>query len=266
MDESGVGKDQSSAGWGDLGSTTSPRSWIALAALFLVIVTAAVWGLVVKIPVQTELEATITPPGLVLQIPAGHSGSVNIDFVKLFGEEYGPLGGRRNFRAGQTLMTLTPFGGGAKIPIVVPRDMTLALQVVDGMPVDPTTVVARGYPVNAPGESNLIIGYFSLSEIETLKSAESLAVATSDPSLSIGSLPIMVLHYGAVPVPEAQIARVIGNPLTAKQAFEAASGAPYAVYFAPTEPNKSLAGSTSAAATITVTTDSPHPLSLLFSN
>ena len=266
MDESGVGDDQSSADWGDLGSTTSPRSWIALAALFLVIVTAAVWGLVVKIPVQTELEATITPPGLVLQIPAGHSGSVNIDFVKLFGEEYGPLGGRRNFRAGQTLMTLTPFGGGPKIPIVAPRKMALALQVVDGMPVDPTTVVASGYPVNAPGAPDLILAFLPLSEIETIKTAESLAVATADPRLSIGSVPIKVVRYSSVSVTEAQIARATGNPLTAEQAFEAAGGAPYAVYFAPTEPNKSLAEAGSAAATITVTTESPHPLSLLFSN
>ena len=266
MDESGVGKDQSSAGWGDLGSTTSPRSWIALAALFLVVVTAVVWGLVVKIPVQTKLDATISPSSLVLQIPAGHSGSVNVDIYKTFSEASGTSGRQGTFRAGQTLMTLTPFGGGPEIPIVAPREMSLALQVVDGMPVDPTTVVASGFPVGAPGEPDVIRGFFSISEIKTLKSAESLAVATSDPSLSIGSVPIKVLQYGAVPVTEAQIARVIGNPLTAKQAFEAAGGAPYAVYFAPTELNKSLAGNASAAATITVTTDSPHPLSLLFSN
>ena len=265
MDESGVGDDQSSAGWGDLGSTTSPRSWIALAALFLVVVTAVVWGLVVKIPVQTKLDATITPSGLALQIPAGHSGSVNLNLYKLSSEEQGPTG-RRTFRAGQTLMTLTPFGGGPKIPIVAPRKMALALQVVDGMPVDPTTVVASGYPVNAPGAPDLILAFLPLSEIETIKTAESLAVATADPRLSIGSVPIKVVRYSSVSVTEAQIARATGNPLTAEQAFEAAGGAPYAVYFAPTEPNKSLAGNASAAATITVTTDSPHPLSLLFSN
>ncbi len=265
MNEDRVGDDSPSADWGDLGSTTSPRSWIALAALFLVVVTAVVWGLVVKIPVQTKLAATITPSGLALQIPAGHSGSVDLDLYKTFSEARGTSRGQGIFRAGQPLMTLAPFGGGAKIPIVVPLDMTLALEVVDGMPVDPTTVVASGYPVGSPGEPDLIIGFFSLSEIETLKSAESLAVATSDPRLSIGEVPIKVFQYGAVPLPEAQITRVIGNPLTAKQAFEAAAGAPYAVYFAPTEPNKSLTGSASAAATITVTTDSPHPLSLLFS-
>ncbi len=263
MNENRVEDDRPSADWGDLGSTTSPRSWILLAVLFLVTVTAAVWGLVVRIPVQTELEATITPPGLVLQIPAGHSGSVNIDFVKLFEEEKDSTRGR-TFRAGQTLMTLTPFDGGAKIPIVVPRDMTLALQAVDGMPVDPTTVVASGYPVGSLGEPDLIIGFFSLSEIKTLKSAESLVVATSDPRLSIGSVPIKVSKYPELPVTEAQIARVIGNPLTAKKAFEAAGGAPFPVYFTPVEPNKSLMSIASAAATITVTIESPRPLSLLF--
>ena len=100
MDDDGARDACLSAGWGDLGSTTSPRSWIALAALFLVVVTAVVWGLVVKIPVQTKLAATITPSSLVLQIPAGHSGSVNIDLFKLSSEEQGPTG-RRTFRAGQ---------------------------------------------------------------------------------------------------------------------------------------------------------------------
>ena len=264
MDDNDARDDGLRADWGDLGSTTSPRSWIALAALFLVVVTVVIWGLVVKIPVQTKLDATISPPSFVLQIPAGHSGSVNVDIYKTFSEASGTSGRQGTFRAGQTLMTLTPFGGGPEIPIVAPREMSLALQVVDGMPVDPTTVVAIGFPVGAPGAPDVIRGFFSLSEIETLKSAESLTVATSDPSLSIGSVPIKVLQYGAVPVTEAQIARLIGNPLTAERAFEAAGGAPYAVYFSPVDLNKSIAGNASAAATITVTTESPHPLSLLF--
>ena len=70
--------------WGELGSTTSPRAWIALAAFVLVVITFSVWGLFGTIPVQSELPAQITNIGTPIEIAAGSSGSVVFAKTSLF--------------------------------------------------------------------------------------------------------------------------------------------------------------------------------------
>ena len=248
--------------WGQLGSTTSARSWIALVALFLILAAGTIWGLVGRIPVQTTLPATISTDGFPIQIAAGHSGSI----ASYIGKTKPGQGTNSSqvFLKGQTLLFVRPFGGGKPIPIVAPVDMTLALRVVDGAPVDPTTVVANGYQVSNDQEQ-MVYAALSLADVSVIKDAQRLTVATSDPRLSIKSLEIKLDRVGQVPLSEQQIATVLANPIAAKQAFTAASGAPYAVFFKPIS-TPSLNARVSVPATITVTEQSPHPLSLLFSS
>ena len=247
--------------WGELGSTTSPRAWIALAAFVLVVITFSVWGLFGTIPVQSELPAQITNVGTPIEIPAGSSGSV------VLATAAPARGEARNtsevFKKGQELMSIKPFAGGSAVPVVVPVDMTLAFQVIEGMPVEPSTVVASGYQRDVVAEE-LIFAVMSLSEVAVIKGAEKITVAATDSRLSQESRTIKIDRVGQVPLTEAQIANVIGNPIAARKAFTDAGGAPYAVFFAPTDEGEELRGRASAAAVITVTTDSPAPLSLLF--
>ena len=131
------------------------------------------------------------------------------------------------------------------------------------MPVEPSTVVADGYRRDEDAEE-WIFAVTSLANVSIIKSAERITVAAADPRLSQESRTIKIDRVGQVPLTEAQIANVIGNPIAARKAFTDAGGAPYAVFFAPTGEGEELRGRASAAAVITVTTDSPAPLSLLF--
>ena len=247
--------------WGELGSTTSPRAWIALAAFVLVVITFSVWGLFGTIPVQSELPAQITNIGTPIEIAAGSSGSVVFD-----DEATIKSGSGRNtstvFTKGQEIMSIKPFAGGAAVPVVVPVDMTLAFQVIEGMPVEPSTVVASGYQRDAVAEE-LIFAVMSLSEVAVIRGAEKITVAATDSRLSQESRTIKINRIGQVPLTEGQIANVIRNPIAARKAYYASNGAPYAVYFSATGPSKRLSGRASVPATITVTIETPHPLSLL---
>jgi len=258
--KSDIEDDSAESEWGQLGSTTSSRSWIALVALFLTLAAGTVWGLVGRIPVKTELPATISTNGFPIQIAAGHSGSIT-----LFNQKEKP-GESTNtsqvFKKGQILMWVTPFAGGKRIPVVSPFDMTLAFRVVDGAPVDATTVVANGYQVS-DDQAKMVYAVLSLAEVSVIRDAERLTIATSDPRLSIKSTQIRLDRIGQVPLSEQQIAAVLANPIAAKQAFTAANGAPYSVFFKPIS-DLSLKARVSVPATITVTEQSPHPLSLLF--
>ena len=254
--ENGVESD-----WGELGSTTAPRAWIALAAFVLVVITFSVWGLFGTIPVQSELPAQITNVGTPIEIPAGSSGSV------VLATAAPARGEARNtsevFKKGQELMSIKPFAGGSAVPVVAPVDMTLAFQVVEGMPVEPSTVVASGYQRDEEAEE-WIFAVTSLANVSVIKSAERITIAAADPRLSQESRTIKIDRVGQVPLTEAQIANIIRNPIAARRAFVASNGAPYAVVFTTTGSANSLRGRASAAAIITVTTDSPAPLSLLF--
>ena len=249
--------------WGELGSTTSPRAWIALAAFVLVVITFSVWGLFGTVPVQSELPAQITNIGTPIEIAAGHSGSVVFD-----GDATIKSGRGTNtstvFTQGQEVMSIKPFDGGSAVPVVVPVDMTLAFQVIEGMPVEPSTVVASGYQRDVV-EEELIFAVMSLSEVAVIRGAEKITVAATDSRLSQESRTIKIDRVGQVPLTEEQIANVIRNPIAARKAYYASNGAPYAVFFSPTGSSKALSGRASVPATITVTIETPHPLSLLLS-
>jgi hypothetical protein len=248
--------------WGELGSTTSPRAWIALAAFVLVVITFSVWGIFGTVPVQSELPATITNVGTPIEIAAGRSGSVVLATFDPASQE--AQNTSQVFKKGQELMSIKPFAGGSAVPVVAPTDMTLAFQVVEGMPVEPSTVVADGYRRDEDA-AELIFAVTSLANLSIIKSAERITVAAADPRLSQESRTIKIDRVGQVPLTEAQIANVIGNPIAARKAFTDAGGAPYAVFFSPTSPGEQLRGRASAAAIITVTIETPHPLSLLLS-
>jgi len=253
--ENGVESD-----WGELGSTTPPRAWIALAAFVLVVITFSAWGLFGTIPVQSELPAQITNVGTPIEIPAGSSGSVVLaSFDPARGEAQNTS---EVFKKGQELMSIKPFAGGSAVPVVAPVDMTLAFQVVEGMPVEPSTVVASGYQRDEEAEE-WIFAVTSLANVSVIKSAERITIAAADPRLSQESRTIKIDRVGQVPLTEAQIANVIRNPIAASKAYNASNGAPYAVYFSATGPSKRLSGRASVPATITVTIETPHPLSLL---
>ncbi|MFN8125073.1 MAG: hypothetical protein U0R64_00970 [Candidatus Nanopelagicales bacterium] len=255
------------AGLGELGRTTSPRAWLALVALFLVIVAFGVWGLFGTIPVQSTISATATDGTSPLQIPAGVAGVVEkiispTEVRGLAAETDGTL------PAGTVLATIAPNGGGKPVEVKVPVTMNASLDVIQGSAVTADTIVAHGAPASSPGSDKgraQVYAFLGADEVQVVTTAQSLSVTPAAPNLKGAPAPIQIDFVGSVPVSQEQIALLTGgNTIYAQQAYDAAQGAPYTVIFTYSNATDADAVTGSMPAVITVTQATPHPFQLLF--
>lgn len=245
-------------GLGELGKTTSTRGWLALVAILLVIVAFAFWGLFGTIPVQSTISATVTDGTTRVQIPAGVEGVVGSLTLS--------PGDGSELPAGTTIATVTT-SSGTTVDIKTPSQMSIAFDVIDGTPVTRETIIAHGIPTAAPNSdqgSAQVYAFLGIDEVQTVQSAQSLSVTPTSPALAGTPAPIAVEFVGTVPVTERQIALLTGNALYAQQAYQAADGAPYTVVFKYLNAADADKVTGTAAAEITVTKSTPHPLALLF--
>lgn len=248
------------SGLGELGKTTSSRGWLVLVALALVIVGFGIWGMFGTIPVQTTIPATVTNGVDPLEITSPVEGTV-ADISTKSPQVTTP--------AGTTIMTIQPQGGGKPVDVTVPVEMGVSLDVIEGSPVTTQTVVAHGSPIAASGTSNdgkaQVYAFLSVDVVDSVKSAQSMTVLPTAPSIAGTPAPIALAYVGSVPVTERQIALLTGgNTIYAQTAYKAAGGAPYAVLFQYENAADANQVTGTAAAEITVTQSTPHPLSLLF--
>ncbi|MFA7267561.1 MAG: hypothetical protein WC054_14725, partial [Candidatus Nanopelagicales bacterium] len=172
---------------------------------------------------------------------------------------------------GTELMTIAPRGGGKPVSVTAPVEMGFSLDVVEGTPVTTQTVVAHGSPVAAAGTDNdgkaQVYAFLSTDVVASLRTAESMTVTPNAPSLAGDQAPIELSYVGSMPVTQDQIALLTGgNTIYAQNAYEQAGGAPYAVLFTYLNAADANTVNGTAAAQITVTQSTPHPLSLLFSS
>lgn len=256
------------AGLGELGRTTSPRAWLALAAASLVIIGALVYGLFGTIPVQSKFDATITNGSYPIEIAAGVAGTVSLDPQQLRSTvEKNAKSSKSNVKKGQQLMTIVPFGGGAPVSIKAPEDMQLALRVVDGTPVTQASIVANGSPTgNSENGKAQVYAFLSQGDIKTIENSQSLSVTPSAPNLDGDPAPIELVYVDPVSVTQEHIAQLTGNQLGALNSYKAAGGAPYEALFRYTNASDANKVEGTADATMTVTESDSHPLQLLFGN
>lgn len=247
------------AGLGELGKTTSSRGWLALVALALVIVGFGIWGLFGTIPVQSTIPATVTNGVSPLEIPSPVDGAV---------ASVPTVGQATTVPAGTVLMTIQPASGGKPVPVTAPIEMGYSLDVIEGSPVTTQTVVAHGSPISGTGSNDgeaQVYAFLSIDVVQSLQSAESLTVTPNAPSLAGDQAPIQIAYVGSVPVSQEQMTLLSGgNTIYAQQAYEAAGGAPYVVLFKYLNASDANTVNGTAAAQITVTQSTPHPLALLF--
>jgi len=254
------------SGLGELGKTTSSRSWLALLTAAVVVVATLVWGAFGTIPIQTKLDGTISTGSLPIEISAGIAGTVSIPTSQLESVvNQNAAAGTNDFKKGQLLMSITPFGGGTPVDITTPQEMSVSIRVLQGTPVEPGTIVASGSPsgTNTNGKAN-VFAFLSQSDIETVRNAESLSVSPSAPNLASNPVPIELFAVDPVSSSAELIAQLTGNAVYAKNAYLAAGGAPYQVIFNYVNASDANKVSATTNATITVTKSDSHPLSLLF--
>lgn len=251
-------------GLGQLGRTTSSRGWLVLIALFLVVFGFATYGLFGTIPVQSTIEATVTNGTFPLQIPAGLTGTV----ASIPTDTNSNKGASAVTPAGTVILTIQPSSGGKTVAIKTPIAMGYSLDVIEGTPVLPNTVVAHGASISGQGSDKgkaQVYAFLGDDVVQTIKSAESMTVTPTAPSLAGTPAPIQISYIGSIPVSQQQIALLTGNTIYAQQAYSDAGGAPYVVLFKYLNATDADAVTGTAAAEITVTESTPHPLQLLFS-
>jgi hypothetical protein len=254
------------SGLGELGKTTSSRSWLALLTVAVVVVATLSWGLFGTIPIQTKLDATISTGSLPIEISAGTAGTASIPISQLESVvNQNARAGTNDFKKGQLLMSITPFGGGTPVKITTPQEMSVSIRVLQGTPVEPETIVASGAPsgTSSSGKAN-VYAFLSQSDIETVRNAYSLSVSPSAPNLASDPVPIELYAVDPVSSSAEGIAQLTGNAVYAKSAYLAAGGAPYQVIFNYVNASDANKVSAMTNATITVTKSDSHPLSLLF--
>jgi len=254
------------SGLGELGKTTSSRSWLALLTAAIVVVGALAWGTFGTIPVQTSLDATISTGSFPIEIAAGIAGTVSIPTSQLKSVVNENVNANtNNIKKGQLLMSITPFGGGTPVEITTPREMEVGLRVVQGSPVEPTTIVASGSPSGTTTNDKAdVYAFLSQSDIETVRQANKLAVVPSAPNLASSPAPIKLFYVNPVAASEQLIVQLTGNSVYARNAYAAAGGSPYQVVFHYVNASDANKVTAMAKATITVTRSDSHPLSLLF--
>lgn len=249
---------EGAADLGELGRTTSSRSWVALAALLLVVIGFSIYGFFGTIPVQSTIAATVTNGSFPVEITAGAQGTI--------ASLYEPEPGQRVVEQGTVIATIKPTAGGPDVSVTAPTEMGIVFQVVQGSPVETMTIIANGTPVIADNTSGkaTVYAFLSAEEVQAVQTAEKLTVEATSPQLSTGPAPIAVSAVGTVPESQAHIAQLTGNTIYAENAYTAAGGAPYAVLFAYVNTSDADEVTGTADAEITVTQSSPHPFQLLF--
>jgi hypothetical protein len=255
-----------SSGLGELGKTTSSRSWLALLTAAIVVAGALFWGAFGTIPVQTSLNATISTGSFPIEIAAGVAGTVSIPTSQLKSVVNENVStNTNNIKKGQLLMSIKPFSGGTPVKITTPQEMEVGLRVVQGSPVEPTTVVASGAPSGkTTGDQADVYAFLSQSEIKTVRQADKLTVSPSAPNLASEPVPIKLFFVNPVSSSVQLIVQLTGNSVYAKNAYQAAGGAPYQVVFHYVNASDANKVNAMTNATITVTKSDSHPLSLLF--
>lgn len=258
----------------DLGSTTSTRSWVALAAVLLVMIAALAWGLFGVITVQTTIGAEAAGGGIVYQVTAPTNGVV---------KAIAPSG--KIIGQGFPVAVIDPDDGGPEVPVASDKSVLISTwNVVLGSPVKVGDVIAQGVVFGIPpalagvdsAQQIAAMTYVPANYVDTIKSAIGLQLVVKETDGDMKAFPATFISADAYPSSEERIALVTGNPTFASQVTETNEGETFAVYlgYANPEDKQALAESlksgatplitTGSAATLIITEAQSNPLQFLF--
>jgi multidrug efflux pump subunit AcrA (membrane-fusion protein) len=104
-------------------TVTSPRAWLALGGVGLLVLGALAWGILGKIDTSVAAHGVLTRPGSIHQIEASVAGSVT-ELLVLIGDEVAE---------GQELLKIAPSGGKSPVTVASPvRGRVLDVSVLEG--------------------------------------------------------------------------------------------------------------------------------------
>ena len=263
-----------SPAFSNLGSTTATRSWVALAAVLLVLIASLAWGLFGQVTLQQTVGGIAVGNGLTLEISVPTSGRVTR--LAPIGQLYSP---------GDEIATILPDDGSPEFTVSAPANMMVTgWQSVLGSPVTPAAPIGRGVVIGASprtsglgtGDALVAISFVPLSDYSVFANALSLEVVVMSPGKDPQTYPAKLEGFSRYPSSQARIAQLIGNPTLAADVTAQTGGEAHlvALGFANPEDAKSVAdasmsgdpGSVTAGlpATIVITEVSDSPLKVLF--
>ncbi len=201
-------------------ATTTPRLWIALTAIVVLLVLGLAWAFLAWIPVRTTAPGMVLQPGARVVVPSPVAGSVTILQTL-----------QTQVAAGEKVATVTPFDPAQPI-VALKAPMAgiisdVLVQWGSGVDVGQAVFVISGTDTQPQVR---VIALVPLSEVNTFKVGASvlvqeLAVASAVDTSYTGT----VTAVSSVPVAEADVSAFTGLELTASNVFSSNSEPNYMV-------------------------------------
>ncbi len=263
-----------SPAFSNLGSTTATRSWVALAAVVLVLLAALAWGLFGTVTLQQTMGGISVSNGLPYEVAVPKAGRV---------ARMAPVG--RVYSKDDELASIVPDDGSPAYTITAPAPTLITgWEAVLGSPVVADLPIGRGILLGLRPDSGglstdnalVAITFVPLSDYQLFANAVAIDVAVLNLGGDPTTYPAKMVAFSSYPSSEARIAQVTGNATLAAEITQETGGQAYmvALGFANPEDAEAVTQDTRSgdeqritsgqAATVIVTKVSSNPLSVLF--
>ena len=240
-------------------STTKPRGWIALIAVIVIIVSTFIWSVVATIPQQSSGTGVVSALAYSEDITATAEGI----FTPL---KYSPGGA---VKEGDSLATITPYGGGAKVLVKAPVSGTLAqISQNSGSGVRAGDVLGIVQIAPDPTKGIVIVTFLDEADAMTYFPGNLANVTMTNLAQSVTTLAqARVVSVSSSPATEQAMLVQAGSQGTVDAWIKAAGSNPYRVVLSITTDSKipaNLIPQAGQAVQIVNEFGSIHPIELLF--
>jgi hypothetical protein len=239
--------------------TTKTHSWWALWAIAAAVLAAIIWSFVAQLPQQVSAVGVVSAFDYISDLTAPTSGTVTTAATSV------QEGGR--VAKGQTLAYITPYNGGAQVPVASPVDGTIhTVLVSDGEGVVAGMLIGQVVTQPVPAEGIHVVTYLPASAALVFDVGQVVDVLyTNIASSESETTTATVTSVADVPTSLEAMTVSAGSEAIASQWLQEAGGTPYRVSLTMTEwPESIPPPAPGAVLTVVNTYADPHPIELLF--
>ncbi len=152
-------------------STTSPRGWIALIAVFVIVLATLIWSIVASLSQQTTALGVVSSLAYTETVTATTEGIFNAAGLLTTAQ----------VQKGQVIGTIAPYDGSAPVNITASATGTLgSVGQYNGSGVKPGDVIANVEIAPDPAKGIIIITYLSANDASTYFPGQSTTVSITN--------------------------------------------------------------------------------------
>lgn len=240
-------------------STTKPRGWIALLAVFTIVVATLVWSIVATIPRQSSATGVVSSLAYTEAITATLDGIVSVSELTTGGK----------VKQGQKLGTITPFNGEPAVDITAPATgLVSSVGVLEGSGVGAGEEIARLLIPPDPAQGIAVITYLPAAVAATFTPRETATVSLTNLAQSSTVTAVAtVVNVSSTPINSAAMVIQAGSEATADLWQQQAGGDAFRVVLLISSDVTFPANSVPQAGQLVEIVNpysSVHPIELLF--